>query len=296
MSVVPPLSSAPILCTVTPHPGRPGLRTVRATAYVTPLREGGSLPALVEADDDGIYVTKFRGAGQGTASLVAEVVVAGLGRRLGVRVPELVVVDLDGRIAPREPDEEVQDLLRASAGANLGLDFLPGSVTYDGQGWTPPVEEAARVVWLDALTANVDRTWRNPNLLVWHRSLWAIDHGGALVFQHAWPGPQVWAARRYDLSEHVLRPVAAGLDGAAWDDLDAAAAAVLAADGVLDEVLAAVPDDWLLAMNAARSDAERRAAEGLPERTAAQWRERYVVQLAARLGAGRPWREGVLGR
>ncbi len=270
------------------------LRSVRATTYVTPLREGGSLPALVEGDDDGIYVAKFRGAGQGTATLVAEVVVGEIGRRIGVRVPELVVVDLDARIAPREPDEEVQDLLRASAGANLGLDFLPGSVTYDGRGWTPPAEDAARVLWLDAATGNVDRTWRNPNLLVWHRALWAIDHGSALVFQHAWPDPQAWAVRRYDLSKHVLRPVVAQLDAEAWADVDATCAAVLD-EQVLAGVLDAVPDDWLVAMNAARSDARARVASGLAARTPPEWRERYVVQLVARLGHGRAWQEGLFG-
>ena len=276
------------------------MRTVHALAYVTPLREGGSLPGLVEADDDGIYVTKFRGAGQGTASLVAEVIVGELGRLLGVRVPDLVLVELDPRIAPREPDEEVQDLLKASAGLNLGLDFLPGSVGYDGLGWTPPADEAARVLWLDAFSGNVDRTWRNPNLLVWHRTLWAIDHAGALVFQHAWPDPAVWARRVYDLADHVLLPVARRLDGAAWRLLDAELAAALT-DDVLAAVLALVPDEWLLAMNAARSDAEARAAAGEPPRTADEWRERYRVQLSARLAAAgdgnlgaRPWQEGLV--
>ena len=269
------------------------LRDVKATNYVTALREGGSLPGLVEADDDGMYVVKFRGAGQGTASLVAEVVVGELGRRLGVRVPELVVLDLDPRIAPREPDEEVQELLSVSAGLNLGLDFLPGSVGYDGIGWQPPVEEAATVLWLDAFTANVDRTWRNPNLLVWHRRLWAIDHGAALVFQHAWPDPQAWAAKRYDLSEHVLAPVVARLDAASWAELDARLAAVVT-PAVLAEVLALVPDQWLLEMNAAVSDREARAAAGLEPRDAAAWRERYVVQLAARLDGQRAWAAGVV--
>lgn len=268
------------------------LRAVRATAYLTPLREGGSLPALFEADDDGIYVTKFRGAAQGTASLVAEVVVAGIARHVGVRVPEIVVVDLDPRIAPREPDEEVQDLLRASAGTNLGLDFLPGSVTYDGRGWTPPEEEAARVLWLDAFTGNVDRSWRNPNLLVWHRTLWAIDHGSALVFQHAWPPADLWAGRRYDLSRHVLMPVARRVGPAGWDALDADCAGAVDED-VLREVVEAVPDDWLLAMNTASADARERAASGRPARAAREWRERYVGHLVARLDHGRSWQEGL---
>jgi len=273
------------------------LLTVRALAYLTPLREGGSLPGLVEADDDGIYVTKFRGAGQGTASLVAEVIVGEIGRLLGVRVPDLVLVELDPRIAPREPDEEVQDLLKASAGLNLGLDFLPGSVGYDGMHGAPPAEEAARVLWLDAFTGNVDRTWRNPNLLLWHRTLWAIDHAGALVFQHAWPDPVMWAGRVYDLSEHVLLPVARRLGAAAWAELAAALAAVLT-DDALTAVLALVPDEWLLAMNSARSDAEARAASGRAPRTAAEWRARYLVQLTARLAGGsggvRPWQEGLM--
>ncbi len=254
---------------------------MRATSYLTPLREGGSLPGLVEADDDGMYVVKFRGAGQGTASLVAEVVVGELGRRLGIRVPELVVVDLDSRIAPREPDEEVQELLAVSAGTNLGMDYLPGSVGYDGIGRRPPAAQAATVLWLDAFTANVDRTWRNPNLLVWHDELWAIDHGAALVFQHAWPDPAAWAGRRYDLADHVLAPATADLDEQAWAALDRRLAEMVTPE-LLREVLELVPGDWLLMMNAARSAAVALDAAG--------WRERYVVQLVARLGGERPWR------
>ncbi|MBI4941343.1 MAG: hypothetical protein HY830_11405 [Actinobacteria bacterium] len=253
-------------------------RTVRATRYVTPLREGGSLPGIVEADDDGTYVVKFRGAGQGTASLVAEVVVGELGRLLGIRVPELVGVDLDPEIGRREPDEEVQDLLAASAGLNLGMDFLPGSVGYDGLGWTPPVTEALAVHWLDAFTANVDRTWRNPNLLVWHRALWAIDHGAALVFQHAWPDVDRWAARPYDLAQHVLGPVVAQASRAQAADADAHLAGLVTAD-TLGEVLALVPDAWLLGMNAALGD----------DCPAGAWRDRYVEYLLARVGGVRPW-------
>ena len=254
------------------------LRTVSGTRYVTPLREGGSLPGIVEADDDGIYVVKFRGAGQGSAALVAEVVVGELGRRLGVRVPELVVVDLDPRIAAKEPDEEVQELLRASAGPNLGMDFLPGSVGYDGLGWRPPALDAARVYWLDAFTANIDRTWTNPNLLVWHRQLWAIDHGAALVFQHAWPPVERWAVRRYDLSQHVLAGIVTGVDGAGWAAVEADVARALDGDALAD-VLALVPDAWLLGMNAARDDG----------RDAAAWRARYVEYLTARLAYRDAW-------
>jgi len=256
------------------------LREVSGTRYVTPLREGGSLPGIVEADDDGIYVVKFRGAGQGSAALVAEVVVGELGRRIGVRVPELVVLDLDPEIARREPDEEVQELLRASTGPNLGMDFLPGSVGYDGMGWQPPVEDAARVYWLDAFTANIDRTWTNPNLLVWHRRLWAIDHGAALVFQHAWPPVATWASRRYDLSQHVLGGlVETPVQGrAAWSAVAADVERALAGD-VLAEVLALVPEAWLLGMNAARGD----------DRDADAWRARYVEYLTARLAHRDDW-------
>ena len=161
------------------------LREVRATRYVTPLREGGSLPGLVEADDDGLYVAKFRGAGQGLRALVAEVIVGELARALGLLVPELVAVELDARLGAAEPDPEIQELIEASAGLNLGVDFLPGALPYTPAGvWQPASELAADIVWLDALTTNVDRTPRNPNLLLWHERLWLIDHGAALYRQH----------------------------------------------------------------------------------------------------------------
>ena len=162
------------------------LRTVSATRYVTPLNEGGSLPGLVEADDDGLYVLKFRGAGQGPKALVAEVIAGELARALGLRVPELVLVELDPLLGRAEPDPEIQELLLASAGLNLGVDYLPGSLTFNPAAGLPPTAElAARVVWFDALVTNVDRTPQNPNILVWHRALWLIDHGAALYFHHA---------------------------------------------------------------------------------------------------------------
>jgi hypothetical protein len=262
------------------------LRTARATGFITPLWEGGSLPCLLEADDDGTYVVKFRGAGQGTAALVAEVVVTELARRLGLRVPELVLMHLDPVIARAEPDEEVQQLLAASAGLNLGVDFLPGSVGYDGVAWRPPVAEALRIVWLDAYVANIDRTWRNPNLLVWHRELWAIDHGAALVFQHAWPDVETWAGRRYDLSQHVLGPVVADLPETERADVDAEVSAAVTPE-LLREVLALVPDEWLLTMNSVRAASPPGAD---PPADAALWRERYSAYLTARLAAPRPWR------
>ena len=156
------------------------IETVAVTRYVTPLREGGSLPGLVEGDDLGTYVCKFHGAGQGVRVLVAEVIVSGLATRLGLHTPRLVALDLDPEIARYEADEEVQDLLNASPGLNLGIDFLPGAFGYEGEAATS-ADTAARVLWLDAFTANVDRTWRNPNLLLWHDDLWVIDHGAVAL-------------------------------------------------------------------------------------------------------------------
>src|SRR5436309_14220066 len=157
------------------------LRTIRATRYVTPLREGGSLPAIIEADDLGLYVLKFRGAGQGPLALVAELIAGEIGRALGLNVPELVFVEVDAAFGRNEPDEEIRDLLRASVGLNLALDYLPGSITFDPvAGPAPAAAEASDIVWFDALTSNVDRTARNPNLLCWHGRLWLIDHGASL--------------------------------------------------------------------------------------------------------------------
>jgi hypothetical protein len=161
----------------------PELRSVTATRYVTPLREGGSLPGLVEADDDGLYVLKFRGAGQGVKALVAEVVAGELARALGLPVPEIVRIEVDPALGVAEPDPEIQDLITGSTGTNVGLDFLPGSLPYTpAAGLQPAPETAAEIVWLDALVTNVDRTPRNPNLLVWHDRVWLIDHGAALYF------------------------------------------------------------------------------------------------------------------
>src|SRR5215472_6249872 len=163
------------------------LRTLSATRYVTPLREGGSLPAVVEADDDGLYVVKFRGAGQGSRALVAEVLAGEIGRALGLPVPALALVTLDPDIGRTEPDGEIRDLLKASVGLNLAVDYLPGALGYDpAASDSPPAALAAQVVWFDALVTNVDRTARNPNLLVWHRGLWCIDHGACLYVHHDW--------------------------------------------------------------------------------------------------------------
>jgi len=209
---------------------------VTVTRYVTPLREGGSLPALVEADNLGTYVMKFRGAGQGPLALVAEIIAGELARRLGLRVPDLVLADLDPRIPGSEPDPEIQDLLRASEGLNLAVDFLPGSVGFDPLGWTADPGFASQVLWFDALVQNVDRTWRNPNLLVWHRNIWLIDHGAALYFHHNWPTAD--PGRSFDASEHVLRDRATRL---------AETHAELApriTEALLKEVTALVPGEW----------------------------------------------------
>jgi hypothetical protein len=244
--------------------------TVQASRYVTPLREGGSLPGIVEADDLGTYVVKFRGAGQGLKALVAEVVVGELARRLGLRVPELRALELDPMIARYEADQEVQDLLNASVGLNLAVDFLPGSFGWDAGHPADPAE-AARILWLDAFTANVDRSWRNPNLLIWHRRLWLIDHGAALYFHHGWsrPGadPQRFAQQPYDASDHVLVSYVAGVAEA-----DRALAARIDRQ-LLEEVLDQVPDEWL-----EPDDAGPAAV-----------RERYLDYLLARVSGGRGW-------
>ena len=162
------------------------LRTVKATRYVTPLREGGSLPAIVEADDDGLYVLKFRGAGQGTKALIAELLAGELARHLGLPVPEIVFVEVDATLARTEPDPEIQDLIRASAGLNLALDYLPGSITFDPAAEKVEPALASAIVWFDAYVTNVDRTARNSNMLMWHRRLQLIDHGSSFYFHHGW--------------------------------------------------------------------------------------------------------------
>jgi hypothetical protein len=189
------------------------LRTVAATRYVTPLREGGSLPAIVEADDDGLYVLKFRGAGQGPKALVAELVAGEIARAAGLAVPEIVLIEVDAELARTEPDPEIQDLIRASAGLNIGLDFLPGAVMFDPVAEQPEPALASRIVWFDGYVSNVDRTARNTNMLVWHRRLQLIDHGAALYFHHAWQGD-----RSRDpfvlIKDHVLLRAASALEDA----------------------------------------------------------------------------------
>src|ERR1700755_2396574 len=188
------------------------LERVTVTRYVTPLREGGSLPAVVEADTLGTYVLKFTGAGQGPLALVAEIIGGELARALGLRTPELALAELDARIADSEADQEIQDLLRASAGLNLAVDFLPGSAGFDPLGWEADEDFASELLWFDALIQNVDRTWRNPNLLVWHGDIWLIDHGAALYFQHDWS--RAAPDKPFDARHHVVRAQATRLQQA----------------------------------------------------------------------------------
>jgi hypothetical protein len=244
------------------------MRTVTAARYVTPLREGGSLPAIIEADDDGMYVLKFRGAGQGTKALIAELIAGELARAAGLLVPELVFVSLDPEIAKTEPDPEIQDLIRASGGVNLGLDYLPGSVMFDPVADKPDPTLASQIVWFDAYVSNVDRTARNANMLMWHRRLWLIDHGAALYFHHAWTDVDQRAKDPFRLiKEHILLPSATTLEAA-----DEVMTAAITKD-VIQQVVDLVPDDW---MN-----------EHAPFMTIAENRQAYIDHLTRRLEAPR---------
>jgi hypothetical protein len=216
------------------------MRTVTATRYVTPLREGGSLPALVEADDEGMYVLKFRGAGQGRKALVAELIAGEMARAAGLAVPEIVFIELDVELARTEPDPEIQDLIRASAGLNLALDYLPSAVAFDPLVHAPDAALASAVVWHDAFVSNVDRTPRNTNLLMWHRRLWLIDHGAALIFHHQWDGYLERSTSPFpSIKDHVLLPGASELAEA-----DAVLSARLTPDSIA-AIVDLVPDDWL---------------------------------------------------
>jgi hypothetical protein len=232
------------------------LRTVQATRYVTPLREGGSLPAIVEADDLGLYVLKFRGAGQGPLALVAELIAGEIGRVLGLNVPELAFVNVDAALGRNEPDEEIRDLLQASVGLNLALDYLPGSAMFEpAAGDTADADLASRAVWFDSFITNVDRTARNPNLLCWHKSLYFIDHGAALYFHHNWQTAGQMAETRFALiRQHVLLPWAARIEAA-----DAALRPLLT-EAVFTKVAGYVPDDWLLPAPGVETPAQRKVA------------------------------------
>lgn len=230
------------------------LRTVRATRYVTPFREGGSLPGLVEADDDGLYVVKFTGAAQGPRALVAEILAGELGRALGLPVPDLVLVDVDPAIGGAESNYWVRELLERSPGINVGLDFLPGSLTFDpGADGRPDPELAADIVWFDALVTNTDRSPRNPNILTWHRRLWLIDHGASLFVHHTWADPDRHSRRPLaTIRDHVLLPFAGPL-GEAHDRL-----APLVTERLLREVAGLPPNAWLSPNPAIGGPAEQR--------------------------------------
>ena len=251
------------------------LRTIIATQYVTPLREGGSLPAIVEGDDDGTYVLKFRGAGQGVRALIAELISGEIARLLGLPVPEIVLVELDPRMAKTEPDPEIQDLLRNSEGLNLALDYLPGSIGFDplidlaisGNG-----KLASSIVWFDALVTNVDRTPRNTNLLVWHRKLWLIDHGASLYFHHDWNDYQQRSRGRFpQIKDHVLLKWASEIEA-----VDAELSAMLTEERIA-AIIELIPDGWL-------GDVEQFSS-------VKQHRRGYVEWFAKRLAAPREWVE-----
>jgi hypothetical protein len=248
------------------------LRTVIATRYVTPLREGGSLPAIIEADDDGMYVLKFRGAGQGPKALIAELVAGEIARAAGLPVPEIVFAELNPDLARTEPDPEIQDLIRASAGLNLALDYLPGSVTFDPVAEKPEAELASAIVWFDAFVTNVDRTPRNANMLMWHRRLWLIDHGAALYFHHRW---DKYLERSRDafpmVKDHVLLQFA---DSMAEAD---AKMTVQITPEIIRHSVNLIPDAWLM------GDAPFVGSE--------EHREAYAEYLLARLAAPRAFVE-----
>jgi hypothetical protein len=217
-----------------------GIRTVTASRYVTPLREGGSLPAIVEADDDGLYVLKFRGAGQGPKALIAELLAGEIGRLAGLPIPEIVFVMLPPDLARTEPDAEIRSLIGASGGLNLALDYLPGSVTFDPLVFQPDAKLASAVVWFDAFVCNVDRTARNVNMLLWHRRLWLIDHGAALYFHHAWNQRDHHALAPFSLiKEHVLLKFASLLAEA-----DAEMRARIDIEKIAG-IIELIPDSWL---------------------------------------------------
>lgn len=232
------------------------MRTVHATRYVRPLREGGSLPAIVEADDDGMYVIKFRGAAQGPKALIAELIGGLLGRALGLPVPELVFIEFDQALGRNEPHSEIQDLVVRSAGLNLALDYLPGSFNFDPLNVaTVDADLAARIVWFDAYITNVDRTPRNPNMLLWHRRLWLIDHGAALYVHHTWTDWRVRAKGRFAaIKDHILLPNTADLYAA-----DAALAPCIT-PALIAAVVASIPDAWLSDDSAFTGIAAQRAA------------------------------------
>ncbi len=233
----------------------PELRNVNVTRYVTPLREGGSLPAIAEADDGFLYVLKFRGAGQGPKALIAELIGGEIARLLGLKIPEIVFAHVSEAFGRTEPDEEIQDLLKASTGLNLGLHYLSGSITFDPTVTAVDAELASRIVWLDCLLNNVDRTVRNTNMLLWHKELWLIDHGAALYFHHSWQNWEEKARQPFmQVKDHVLLPRATELEL-----VDTAYRLILNNERIRN-IIALIPDEWLMIDAPFASPAEHRDA------------------------------------
>ncbi len=256
-----------------PKPVDSLMRSVVATRYVTPFREGGSVPGLVEADDEGMYVLKFRGAAQGPRAVVAEWIAGEIARALGLPVPEIVAIELDPRLGDAEPDQEIQDLIKASGGLNIGLDFLPGALPFSpAAGSRPDAGFAADLVWFDAFVTNPDRSVQNPNLLVWHGRPWLIDHGAALYIHHTWRDPDAHAIRPFERSrDHVLLPYAGSIVEA--DER----LATRIDEGLLATIVEAVPESWLPRDQViGGASAQRRA---------------YVTYLAHRLAGPRAFAE-----
>src|SRR5688500_5588827 len=219
---------------------QPSLREVNVTRYVTPLREGGSLPAIAEADDEFLYVLKFRGAGQGIKALIAELIGGEVARAAGLKIPEIVFAHLDSSFGRTEPDEEIQDLLKASVGLNLALHYLSGDIAYDPAVNKVDEEVESMIVWLDALLMNVDRTPQNTNILSWHRELWLIDHGASLYFHHSWDNREEYAKRPFvQVKDHVLLAKATAMDKAGEKFRS-----VLTPDRIRS-IVSLLPDDWL---------------------------------------------------
>ena len=230
------------------------IRNVNVIRYVTPLREGGSLPAIVEADDGFLYVLKFRGAGQGGKALIAEFIGGEMARALGLKVPEIVFAYLDSAFGRIEGDEEIQDLLKASTGLNLGLHYLSGAITFDPLATLIPGELASRIVWLDSLLMNVDRTSRNANMLWWNKELWLIDHGASLYFHHNWQGLDGADKPFPMIKDHILLPMATDLEGAAVKCRE------LISDKLVQEIVDLLPEEWLMNEPAFESVAAHRQA------------------------------------
>ncbi|GAA4135688.1 hypothetical protein GCM10022216_09810 [Sphingobacterium kyonggiense] len=220
---------------------KPEIREVNITRYIQPFREGGSLPGLVDADDGFSYVIKFRGAGQGKKALVAEFIGGELARFLGLRVPEMVYACLDEGFGRTEPDEEIQDLLKFSVGRNLGVSFLNGAITFDANADQISEEEASKIVWLDALLMNVDRTAKNTNMLIWHKELWLIDHGAALYFHHSWDNWEEQIMKPFvQIKDHVLLSKATQIE-----QIDSTYKALFTAENI-KPILDVIPDEWLI--------------------------------------------------